>query len=168
MSRRAAPLSPSDDRLAAALAAGAVFLAAWGLIHHWFWAHGQIVDWPAYRDYGAAIRHGRVPYRDFAVEYPPGSLPVFALPSLLGTGYAETFAWLMAACGVALVAVVAWLRPAAALYVGLAPVLAGSLILSRFDLWPALLATAALACLLSERDGLGWALLGAAVAAKLW
>jgi hypothetical protein len=168
MSRRAAPLSPSDDRLAAALAAGAVFLAAWGLIHHWFWAHGQIVDWPAYRDYGAAIRHGRVPYRDFAVEYPPGSLPVFALPSLLGTAYAETFAWLMAACGVALVAVVAWLRPAAALYVGLAPVLAGSLILSRFDLWPALLATAALACLLSERDGLGWALLGAAVAAKLW
>lgn len=159
---------PAGDRLAVALVACAVFLVAWGLVHRWFWAHGQIVDWPAYRDYGNAIRHGRVPYRDFGVEYPPGSLPVFALPSLLGTPYAETFAWLMAVCGVALVAVVAWLRPAAALYVGLAPVLAGSLILSRFDLWPALLATAALACLLKGRDGLGWALLGAAVAAKLW
>ncbi|HEY5295681.1 MAG TPA: glycosyltransferase 87 family protein [Gaiellaceae bacterium] len=168
MSRPAPLPASSDDRLAAALAAGAVFLVAWGLVHHWFWAHGQIVDWPTYRDYGNAIRHGRVPYRDFGVDYPPGSLPVFALPSFVGTGYAETFAWVMAVCGVALVAVVAWLRPAAALYVGLAPVLVGSLILSRFDLWPALLATAALACLLSGRDGLGWALLGAAVAAKLW
>ena len=46
--------------------------------------------------------------------------------------------------------------------------LAGSLILSRFDLWPALLATAALAALLADRHRLGWALLGAAFAAKLW
>lgn len=74
----------------------------------------------------------------------------------------------MALCGVLLVGVVAWLRPAAAFYVALAPVLAGSLILSRFDLWPALLATAALAGLLAQRHRLGWALLGAAVAAKLW
>ena len=48
------------------------------------------------------------------------------------------------------------------------PVLVGSLILTRFDLWPALLATAALAALVAERHRLGWALLGAAVAAKLW
>jgi uncharacterized membrane protein len=47
-------------------------------------------------------------------------------------------------------------------------VLVGSLILSRFDLWPALLAVAALAALLSGRHRLGWALLGVAVAAKLW
>ena len=42
----------------------------------------------------------------------------------------------MAACGVGLVAVVASIRREAAFYVALAPVLAGSLILSRFDLWP--------------------------------
>ena len=82
--------------------------------------------------------------------------------------YAGAFAWLMAACGVALVFVVARVRPAAAFFVALAPVLAGSLILSRFDLWPALLATAAIVALLAERHRLGWALLGAAVAAKLW
>ena len=121
------------------------------------------------RRYGDAIKAGRVPYRDFAVEYPPGSLPVFALPSLLGGDYATTFAWLMAACGVALVWVVAArCGRAAALYVALAPVLSGSLILSRFDLWPALLATGALVALLAGRHRLGWALLGAAVAAKLW
>jgi uncharacterized membrane protein len=47
-------------------------------------------------------------------------------------------------------------------------VLVGSLILSRFDLWPSLLLAVALAALLAERHRLGWAFLGAAVAAKLW
>ena len=108
-----------------------------------------------------------MPYRDFAVEYPPGALAVFVPPAAFGD-YARAFAWEMALCGVLLVAVVAWLRPAAAFYVALAPVLAGSLILSRFDLWPALLTTAALGALLAGRHRLGWALLAAAVAAKLW
>jgi uncharacterized membrane protein len=74
----------------------------------------------------------------------------------------------MALCGVLLVAVVASIRPAAAFYVALGPLLVGSLILSRFDLWPALLATASLALLVRGRHRWGWALLGAAVAAKLW
>ncbi len=150
------------------LAASAVFLLAWGLVHTWFWGRGTIVDWPSYKAYGDAIRAGRIPYRDFAVEYPPGALPVFVLPSLLGGGYAATFAWSMAACGVALVWVVAVVSPRAAFYVALAPVLIGSLILSRFDLWPVVLATGALVALVRQRHGLGWALLGAAVAAKLW
>jgi hypothetical protein len=159
--------SPSEDAVVASAATG-LFLVCWGLVHRFFWAHGQLVDWPTYRNYGDAIvHHGLVPYRDFAVEYPPGALPVFALPSLVGD-YASSFAWLMAACGIALVLVVASIRRGAAFYVALAPVLAGSLILSRFDLWPALLAAAALAALLREHHRLGWALLGAAVAAKLW
>ncbi|HUZ81341.1 MAG TPA: glycosyltransferase 87 family protein [Gaiellaceae bacterium] len=108
-----------------------------------------------------------MPYRDFAVEYPPGALPPFIAAAPFGD-YAAAFAWVMAACGVALVFVVAHLRPAAAFFVALSPVLAGSLILSRFDLWPALLATAAVAALVGERHRLGWGLLGAAVAAKLW
>jgi uncharacterized membrane protein len=159
---------PRADRLATGLAAAGVFLVAWGLVHGWFWAHGAIVDWPTYQAYGDQIKAGAVPYRDFAVEYPPGALPVFVLPSLLGGSYATTFAWLMAACGVVLVVVVALARPGASFFTALAPVLVGSLILSRFDLWPALLAAAALVALLSERHALGWGLLGAAVAAKLW
>ncbi len=153
---------------AEALAAGGLFLACWGLVHRWFWASGQLVDWPTYQAYGDAIlHHGLVPYRDFAVEYPPGALPPFIAAAPFGD-YAAAFAWLMAACGVALVFVVASVRPAAAFFVAVSPVLAGSLILSRFDLWPALLAAAAVAALLAERHRLGWALLGAAVAAKLW
>ena len=158
------PRPPSAE----AFAAAGLFLACWGLVHHWFWAHGQLVDWPTYRTYGDAIlHHGRVPYRDFAVEYPPGALPPFVAAAPFGD-YAGAFAWLMAFCGVALVLVVACVRPAAAFFVALSPLLAGSLILSRFDLWPALLATAAIVALLAERHRLGWALLGGAVAAKLW
>jgi hypothetical protein len=156
------------DPLAAGVAAAAVFLVAWGLVHRWFWARGAIVDWPTYKAYGDQMKAGGVPYRDFAVEYPPGALPVFLAPSLVGGDYASMFAWLMAACGVVLVAVIAAVRPAAAFFVGVAPLLVGSLILSRFDLWPALLATAALVALVSDRHALGWGLLGAAVAAKLW
>ncbi len=158
------PRPPSAE----ALAAAGLFLACWGLVHRFFWAHGQLVDWPTYQAYGDAIlQHGLVPYRDFAVEYPPGALPPFVAAAPFGD-YAGAFAWVMAACGVALVLVVARIRLAAAYVVALSPVLAGSLILSRFDLWPALLTAAAVAALLAERHRLGWALLGAAVAAKLW
>ncbi|HEY6960717.1 MAG TPA: glycosyltransferase 87 family protein [Gaiellaceae bacterium] len=108
-----------------------------------------------------------MPYRDFRVEYPPGALPVFVAAAPFAD-YATAFAWLMCMCGVALVATLAFVRHEAAWFAALSPVLAGSLILSRFDLWPALLAVLALALLLAERHRLGWALLGAAVAAKLW
>jgi uncharacterized membrane protein len=164
MSSPSARWSPPDVTLAAA----AIFLACFALVHYWFWARGVLVDWPVYKTYGDAIvHHGLVPYRDFHVEYPPAALPVFILPSLT-SDYPRVLEALMAACGVGLVAVVARVRPAAAFYVALAPVLVGSLILSRFDLWPALLATGALAALLDRRHAVGWGLLGIAVAAKLW
>ncbi|HXK12904.1 MAG TPA: glycosyltransferase 87 family protein [Gaiellaceae bacterium] len=151
-----------------AVAAGGLFLLCWGLVHLDFWSRGALVDWPTYKNYGDAIlNHGRVPYRDFAVEYPPGALAVVILPAAFAN-YASAFAWEMAGCGLVLIAVVTAIRREAAFYVALAPILAGSLILSRFDLWPALLTVAALAALLRERHALGWGLLGAAVAAKLW
>ena len=149
-------------------AACGLFMFCWGLVHLDLWSRHQIVDWPTYERYGDAILHqGLVPYRDFAVEYPPGALLMFLLPVAFGD-YASAFAWQMAACGVALVAVVAAIRVEASFYVALAPVLTGSLILSRFDLWPALLTVSALAALLYERHRLAWGFLGAAFAAKLW
>jgi uncharacterized membrane protein len=157
-----------ETSLVVTAAAAAVFLVAWGLIHRFFWAHGQLIDTPTYQSYGDAIVHqGLFPYRDFRVDYPPAALPVFVLPSLIGH-YDATFAWLMAACGVGLVCVVGTLRAPAAWFVAVSPLLVGSLILSRFDLWPALLTTAALAALVAGFDRLGWGLLGAAVAAKAW
>jgi uncharacterized membrane protein len=159
---------PDGWGFVAACGSAALFLVAWGLVHRWFWAHGQLVDTPTYQAYGEAMRHGLVPYRDFAVEYPPGALPAFVAPTLLGASYAAAFAWTMAACGVAAVLVVSAVSWRAAAYVALLPVLVGSLVLSRFDLWPALLAVGALAALWAGRDRLGWAVLALAIAAKVW
>ncbi len=148
--------------------AAALFVACFVAVHHWFWGRYQIVDWPGYRDDARAILdHGLIPYRDFAVEYPPGALPVFLVPAAF-SDYASAFADLMAVCGVALTIAVAAIDRRAALYAALAPVLVGSLVLSRFDLWPALLVALALLALVEGSDGTGWAFLGAAVAAKLW
>jgi hypothetical protein len=163
--RRLRSLSPPD---ATTLGAAGVFLICWGVVHRFWWAHGQITDIPTYVGYGdAVVKHGQVPYRDFAVAYPPASLPAFVLPSLTG-GYATTFSLLMAMCGVGLVYAAAAVRRAALPFLAVSPVLVGSLIFLRFDLWPALLVGAAVACLVRDRDRLGWALLGVAVAAKLW
>jgi uncharacterized membrane protein len=160
--------SASRAPTAATLAGAGVFLLSWGLVHAGFWAHDQIVDTPTYQRYGDLIvNHGKVPYRDFALEYPPGALPVFAFPSLFDD-YAQAFSWLMAACGVALVAVVASVRLSAVACLAVSPLLVGSLIFSRFDLWPALLVAAGLVALVAGADVAGWALLGIAVAAKLW
>ena len=48
------------------------------------------------------------------------------------------------------------------------PLLLGSVVLTRFDLWPAALVAGALAALVHGRDRLGFGLLGAAVAVKLY
>src|SRR6476620_4337784 len=70
----------------------AMFLAAWGTLHYGFYTHRLLLDTPIYEHYGDATLHGKVPYRDFSVEYPPGALPVFILPSVLaGEGNFGTY-----------------------------------------------------------------------------
>ncbi|HEX7170951.1 MAG TPA: hypothetical protein VF206_08955, partial [Rubrobacter sp.] len=39
-------------------------------------------DLAIYREAGESILHGGLPYRDFFIEYPPGSLPAFVLPAV--------------------------------------------------------------------------------------
>lgn len=56
-------------------------------------------DIATYRLAGEAILDGKVPYRDFFIEYPPGSLPFFVPPALFSEtplGYAVYFASEMA------------------------------------------------------------------------
>jgi glycosyl transferase family 87 len=177
---RSRPVEPVLAAFAAGLAS-ILFLTSWALLHRGFYNRDQIVDTPVYYRYGSAMDDGRLPYRDFALEYPPGALPAFAVPAL-GDADFETFrrrfGGLMAACGLAMVAFVAAAlaglgagarRLAAALgFVALAPLLLGSVVLSRFDLWPAALTAAALAALVSGRDRLGHGVLGAAIVAKLY
>ena len=59
----------------AAVAAAALFLLSWGVLHTAWYDEGEIVDIPVYSTYGTAIEDGAVPYRDFQPEYPPGALP---------------------------------------------------------------------------------------------
>ena len=158
-----------------------LFLASWWVLHHGFYTRDQIVDLPVYEQYGERMTQGDVPYRDFTVEYPPAALPVFLVPAL-GDGDSDTFRrrfeGLMAAFGAAAVACLALAlaalgaglrRTAAAVaFVALAPLLLGSVLLSRFDLWPTAIVVGALAAVVSGRLRLGSGLLGLGVAAKLW
>ena len=158
-------------RIASAAIGSVLFLVSWGLLHHGFYARERIIDTPVYERYGEAMTRGQVPYRDFALEYPPASLPVFVLPAL-GEGdfddYERRFEGLMAALGVACVLLVAFTASSwwAPLFVGVAPLAAGSVILSRFDLWPAALTVAALALLVAGRFRWGLGTLGVATAAS--
>jgi len=177
------PASPARAVLAAALAL-AVFAASWGLLHRGFYRHDQVVDTPVYQTYGDAIARGKVPYRDFGLEYPPAALPVFAIPSLLRSprgdldAYRRGFEIEMVVCGELAVLFVLSalfsleagpLRFALALgFAALAPLLIGTVVQTRFDLWPAALTAGALAALLAGRDQLASGALGLAVAAKLY
>jgi uncharacterized membrane protein len=83
--------------------------------------------------------------------------------------------WLCGAAvlaGMAVVLVAIRAGPAQAwsalVFAALAPLAVGSVILSRFDLWPAALVVLALAAVVTERLRLGSVLLGLAIAAKLY
>ncbi|MBA3366455.1 MAG: DUF2029 domain-containing protein [Actinobacteria bacterium] len=187
MSTRSASWFRRADPPAAALAtvvAVAGFFVSWIVLHHGIYTRDQVVDTPVYKKYGDWMAEGLVPYRDFRPEYPPGALPVFVLPSLPGEQpptferYRSIFEGLMAACGAAALALMGWTlwslgagsrRLALALgFAALAPLAVGSVVLSRFDLWPAALTAAALAAFVAGRDRTGAAVLGVAVAAKIY
>src|SRR5438093_4368621 len=171
--------SSLGERRDAALLGVALLTPVWALLHVSFWGTTKIVDTPLYQRYGDAILAGKVPYRDFRLEYPPGALPAFVLPSLGPSDrYDGIFNALMFVCAVALVVAVAWALTALGrsgfelyapvVFVALSPLLLGSVFPNRFDLWPAALASASLAAFLADRDRLAAGLLGAASAAKLY
>ena len=184
MSTRSASWSRPADRGSRALVAACavcVFAAAWAALHLSIYSHFQIRDTPVYRAYGEAIVHGEVPYRDFDVEYPPGALPTFVLPALgspSAHGYRTRFDLLMLLCGAGALAAMAaalaalgadGLRQAWALgFAALAPFALGSVLLTRYDLWPAALTALALAALCAGRDRLSFAVLGLGAAAKAY
>jgi uncharacterized membrane protein len=156
-----------------------VLTVSWGLLHVGFWHRNPIIDTPVYQGYAEKILDGQVPYRDFAVEYPPAALPVFVLPALADeSDYGAAFELLMWTCAVGTIVLLGATLSAAGAgparlygstsFVGVAPLLLGSVILTRFDLWPAALAAGSLAALVASRERLGFGLLGLATAAKLY
>jgi len=132
-----------------------------------------------YGGFAHAVFDGRVPYRDFFMEYPPGALAVFLPPQIFGTShYNAAFKALMTLCGAATIVVLALLllRFGAArarlwtalLLFAVSPVALGPISLNTYDAWPALLTVAALALLVAASPVAAFAVLGLAFAAKVY
>ena len=172
--------------------AGVLFLGSWAAIHRGFYNEHHIIDTPLYQRYGDWMMHGSVPYHDFAIEYPPGALPAFVLPAIGNSGsanaapepylvraaYRRNFEFLMAACGLASLALMAVAlrrlgssngRAGAALaLLAITPLLLGPVILSRFDLWPVMIAMVGLVSILVGLEWIGFFALGLATAVKIF
>ncbi len=163
-----------------AVAAASLALVAGALIAYHEGGPG-IPDTPVYRHYGEDMAAGRVPYRDFGVEYPPGALLPFVVPALLTstqTAYDSDFSLLVIVClAVASALVVLSLGalrvPAGrigfavvAFWVGIG--LLGSFLMTRFDVYAATVTLAATSAILWRRRVLGPLLLGLAIATKIY
>jgi len=139
-------------------------------------------DLSIYRHAGEALLRGKVPYRDFFIEYPPGSLPAFVPPAYFSEGklgFAELFASQMALLLVAVLVLTAvaarrlwgpwaWIVPA--LTIAAATIMLYNIALARYDALIALtLATAVFCATLGGRSPLllAYASLGLGTAAKL-
>ena len=138
-------------------------------------------DLATYREAGESLLRGDLPYRDFFLEYPPGSLPAFLPPALLSdtrSGFIDLFSSGMALGLVAALVLVAltarrlggprvWPVPALTLAAG--ALLLYPVAVTRYDAVVALaLATAAFGAVLGGRYApLAYASLGFGAAAKL-
>jgi len=162
-----------------AAAAVPVYLAACAVPDGGLFRAERFRDVHLYQGFAEAVFDGRVPYRDFFMEYPPGALAVFLPPAAFGSShYIDAFKCLMALCGVATLFLVATLLVrlgvsatrlwAGVLVFALSPLALGPISLNTYDAWPALLTVAALFLLLAGRDVAAFALLGAAFAAKVY
>lgn len=141
-------------------------------------------DIAIYRRAGEAILAGEVPYRDFFIEYPPGSLPAFVPPALFSgsrEAYASLFASEMALVLVAALVLTAyaaralgrpWLLPAGVF--AAAALLLYPVAVTRYDAVVALTLAAVVAltyCPAFDRKSAAtylaaWASLGFGTAAK--
>jgi hypothetical protein len=140
------------------------------------------LDLKTYRRAGEAILAGEVPYRDFFIEYPPGSLPFFVPPALLSESkpaYVTFFTSEMALVLVAALLLTAlsaralgrpWPLPAVTFAAG--AILMHPVAVSRYDAVVALTLAATVALAVWGRGRawtipLAWAFLGLGAAAKL-
>ena len=127
-------------------------------------------DLHVFAGYGARIVEGAVPYRDVALEYPPGALAAIVPPAIGSPSehtYAVRFEWGMLALFATTIVLLAR-RPRAAFLVALLPLLLGPLALQRFDALPALLTLVALFLALRRRSAWAGAALGIGTAVKLY
>jgi glycosyl transferase family 87 len=187
---RAAASHPLATTIVAGLAAAFVSFGLWFAVRA---PNDAGSDLPIYEEDATIMLQGHLPYRDVAIEYPPGALPMFLLPEFMfgdardahwsppndhGLRYRRAFDSLIAlltACMVVLTALsmAALRRSRTATVVALAvvasaPVLIGRVFVERFDPWPTALTAAAIAAALRGRHRLGGAALGVGFAVKVY
>jgi Glycosyltransferase family 87 len=174
-------LRRTDSTVLASLAGAGALIVAVAMPWVHFTDRAHIGDVRHYRAIAERILDGRIPYHQFFVEYPPGALPVFLLPTI-GTSSSGAYgmAFRGAAIFAALVTLVVVARTvhvlggdrartiASTVFVGIAPALLGSVFLLRYDIWAAALTSLATLAMVRRRTGLSAALLGLGAVTKVY
>jgi hypothetical protein len=170
---------------AAILGFSLAWVALMWLIDHQIYGNPlSAVDVGVFRRVAEQLVAGAVPYRDFDLEYPPLALIPIWLPVLLGgdpssaASYRAAFIVVEAAFGMLITILVMRTVTAlergrrdvilAAAMVAATPLLLGPLMLSRYDLWPALFAAAATWLLVIDRPRWAAVAVGLGVLAKVY
>ncbi len=152
----------------------AIFLCFFAVMAQLFYpAAGELE-----RNFALQMLDGRLPYRDFACEYPPLALLSFLVPALLfrtPAAYAFAFAGELLLFDLMVLLLIASLasrlnmpvRGSLAAYT-VVLLAVGPLVVCRYDILPAMLSLAALWAFISRRTGAAWALIALGVTAKLY
>ena len=145
-----------------------------------FFSSADPGDVGRYHDFVNLMRDGKLPYRDFYFEYPPGAIGAFLAPLAIGgsSDYNLAFKVSVALGGLALLAAMVSIlgalradRVQVAFALGLfvlMPVSLGAVVLNRYDIFPALLVVLALLALLRSRNGYAFAFLAVGCAVKVF
>jgi hypothetical protein len=126
--------------------------------------------------YGHAVLGGQVPYRDFALEYPPGAIPLFTLPAL-----GEFVTWFRLENALAWAIVIALTaalletlfprrryNPLLTGFVAAVPLVLGPFALMRFDAWATVCVLGALLLHLRRRPVAAMTVLALGTLVKAW
>lgn len=170
-------MSPRLERWLPFILAGVAILAWVGPLQWVAGSVGQISDIPTYEGAYGHMAAGEFPYRDFSLEYPPLAALLFYVVGVLPGSYSFVFGAFMLLALVATVVAVTLTARALGMspmrqvvaggVVALSPLLLGNLLATRFDLVLAALIAWMLWAVVTDRMGLAWVILGAAVVVKL-
>jgi len=164
--------------LPASLIALAVVVWAWPVRYISFWTRrNNLGDYHVYLHYGLEMSHGRLPYRDFHIEYPPGAAFIFWFIWQIPGKYVDALSLFNLVClciclvGVVQTARVLGLSTArqatAGAVIALSPLLLGPIVFQRFDMSVAAVLAWMVYAAITERWKLMWVLLAAGILIKL-